>query len=108
MPCRRAHRAGFTTVEIMVMIGVILLLLAILLPALSAVRSGGRMMQSQGKMRQIAAFLTSYAQENRDQVVPSQFDYSMDPYPGKVRSEGGIGMPLRTEKHRPWAWSLSW
>lgn len=78
--------AGFTVVEIMVVIGVIIVLAGILLPALVSVRKTGHMTQSMSNLKQIATWVRIYSTDNRDQILPSQFNYENNPNPGKVRS----------------------
>ncbi len=93
----RASRTGrgFSLVEILVTVGLVLVLLGILLPALKAVRSSGRQLSATNNLRQIAAFMTAYANANRDMVVPSEFDYQGTPYPGKARSAEAIELGER-------------
>jgi prepilin-type N-terminal cleavage/methylation domain-containing protein len=90
---RRTQRAGtgFTLVEILAVIAVIALLIALLLTALAAVRRQGDLTQTLNNLRQVGQWLGQYGMENRDHIVPSQFDYSVasNPglsYSGKVRS----------------------
>jgi len=102
----RRTRAGFTVTELLVVVGIIAILLAILLPALSSVVGGGKSVQSMNNMRQIARWTTLYSGENRDTILPSQFDYSNDLDPGKVRS-GPVAFGL--ENQGTWAdilWTL--
>lgn len=90
---------GFTLPELLVVAGVIALLMAVLLVALSgALRTAG-MAKSQSNMKQIATWMTLYSSENREFIVPSQFNYN-DPinpgqpannYPIKVRSDAALG-----------------
>lgn len=81
------HRsAGFTIVEVLVVIGVIAVLAGILLPALASVRRTGLMTKSMSNMKQISSWMRIYSTDNRDQILPSQFDYENNPNPGKVRS----------------------
>ncbi len=80
------RRRGFTITELLVVIGLIVLLIGILLPALAAVKSGGLMTKSMANMRQIATWMRLYSTDNREFILPSQFDYSDNSYPGKVRS----------------------
>lgn len=98
----RAHhrrRRGFTLTELLVTIGIIAALLAILLPALASVWGATLQTKSMANMRQVATWMKLYESDNRETIVPSQFDYSNHPYPGKVRSEFTIG-----EQHRgTWA-----
>ena len=92
MSLRNAHHHrtfhGFTLVEVLVVIGVIVALLGVLFPALSNARKTGLMATSMSNMRQIGFMMRSYSQENRDHIVPSQFDYSPPEftYKGKVRT----------------------
>lgn len=83
---RNNRRRGFTITELLVVIGLIVLLMGILLPALAAVKSGGLMTKSMANMRQIATWMRLYSSDNREFIVPSQFDYSDNSYRGKVRS----------------------
>ncbi|MCH8314670.1 MAG: prepilin-type N-terminal cleavage/methylation domain-containing protein [Planctomycetes bacterium] len=83
---RHNRRRGFTITELLVVIGLIVLLIGILLPALAAVKSGGLMTKSMANMRQIATWMRLYSSDNREFILPSQFDYSDNSYPGKVRS----------------------
>lgn len=96
MSSRTKNRCGFTITELLVVIGLIALLIGILLPALGAVINQGKMTKSMNNMRQVATWMTLYSGDNREFILPSQFDYS-DPsntsYKGKVRSviTDGIG-----------------
>ncbi len=87
---RNNRRRGFTITELLVVIGLIVLLIGILLPALAAVKSGGLMTKSMANMRQIATWMRLYSSDNREFILPSQFDYSYPDCPGcyrgKVRS----------------------
>ena len=93
MTTGRTRPRGFTITELLVVIGLIVLLIGILLPALAAVKSGGLMTKSMANMRQIATWMRLYSNDNREFILPSQFDYSNNSYPGKVRSEftDGVG-----------------
>ncbi len=98
---RRFPRRGFTIVELMVVLAVIVLLLGLLIPVLGAFRKSGLMTRSMGNMRQIAGWMALYAGDNRETVVPSQFDYRENSYRGKVRSKRTLGYG---EEHRgTWA-----
>lgn len=87
-----ADRA-FTLPEVLVVTGVIALLIAVLLPALSGGKRTAQMTDSQNRMRQTATFMQNYSAENREHIVPSQFDYSAtaSSYPVKVRSHSSLG-----------------
>ena len=81
----RPRRRGLTLVEIMAVIGIIVVLLAILLPGLATVRRSGEQAASQANIRQIHTYMTGYSTDNREFVVPSSFDYREARFPGKVR-----------------------
>ena len=85
-------RRGFSMVEVMVVIAIIAVLLGLLFPVLAGFRKSGQMTKSMAHLRQVAGWMTLYAGDNRDFIVPSQFDYAPQPgapprYSGKVRSE---------------------
>ena len=79
-------RRGFTLTELMVVIGIIVVLLGLLLPALAGVFSHGLMTKSMSNMRQIGTWMRMYSSDNREFIVPSQFNYNGNAYKGKVRS----------------------
>lgn len=87
MNARRTSRHGFTITELLVVVGLIVLLIGILLPALAAVKSGGLMTKSMSNMRQIATWMRLYSSDNREFIVPSQFDYSYPDCPGCYRGK---------------------
>jgi len=103
-PRRNRHRNqgfGFTIVEILVVLGVIVLLAGLLLPALNAVRKTGLMTKSMSNMKQVGTWMRLYSSDNREYIVPSQFDYSNNPNPGNVRSSDEIRVG---QKHKgSWA-----
>ncbi len=79
------RRRGLTLTEIMAVIGIIVVLLAILLPGLSTVRRSGEQAASQSNLRQIHVYMTGYSTDNREFIVPSSFDYREARFPGNVR-----------------------
>jgi prepilin-type N-terminal cleavage/methylation domain-containing protein len=82
---KRFDRRGLTLTEIMAVIGIIVVLLAILLPGLSTVRRSGEQAASQSNLRQIHVYMTGYSTDNREFIVPSSFDYREARFPGNVR-----------------------
>ena len=87
---RRAAR-GFSLTEILVVIGIIIVLLGLLFPALAGIHKSGRMTKTMSNMRQIGTWMGLYSQDNRDVIVPSQFNYETSGYKGKVRSKVTVG-----------------
>jgi len=63
-------RAGFTLVELLVVVAVLATLIGLLLPALGAARESGRSMACLSNLRQAASACLIYAQEN-DGVGPA-------------------------------------
>lgn len=86
------HPRGMTLTEILTVIGIIVVLLAILLPGLRVVRRNGLLAESQSNLRQIYTYWTGYSTDNREFVVPSQFDYRDAAYKGKVRAPSPKGV----------------
>jgi prepilin-type N-terminal cleavage/methylation domain-containing protein/prepilin-type processing-associated H-X9-DG protein len=68
---RRRRDNGFTLVELLVVIGIIALLIAILLPALSAAREQAKVAQCASNIRQLVSSLTMYASEHKGKYPPS-------------------------------------
>jgi prepilin-type N-terminal cleavage/methylation domain-containing protein/prepilin-type processing-associated H-X9-DG protein len=65
--------AGFTLVELLVVIGIIAVLIALLLPALTAARDAARTTACQSNLRQIGIAATSYSNDNKGYVLPCGF-----------------------------------
>jgi type II secretory pathway pseudopilin PulG len=80
------HSRGFTITELLVAIGTIIVLLGILLPALALVRTQAGMAESESNLKQVATWMRMYSTDNREQIVPSTFNYSTAAYQGHVRS----------------------
>ena len=88
MPQRRAQHAGFTLVELLVVIGIIALLIAILLPALSRAREQAKLIQCLTTLRSMHQAAIGHAADHRGYM----------PFAGDILGEGsadGVGDPGR-------------
>lgn len=118
VPCRHPWSGprGMSLVEIIVVVGIIALLVAILLPGLSVARKNAIHATSQNNLRQIHTYLTAYAGENREILVPAAFDYSAQGLTGDARvqvrapSPAGVNPPLGQPFKGSWSdilWTLN-
>jgi prepilin-type N-terminal cleavage/methylation domain-containing protein/prepilin-type processing-associated H-X9-DG protein len=66
-----SRESGFTLVEVLVAVGIIALLVALLLPSLSRVRTEARAVHCASQIRQICGALIGYASDNRGCFPPN-------------------------------------
>lgn len=65
-----SYRKGFTLIELLVVIAIILILAAMLLPALAKARESARRAVCAGQLRQLSNILYLYAGDNNDKFPP--------------------------------------
>jgi prepilin-type processing-associated H-X9-DG protein/prepilin-type N-terminal cleavage/methylation domain-containing protein len=75
--------AGFTLVELLVVVGVIAVLIGLLMPALSRARENARRVNCMSNMRQLTTAWVAYAQSNKGQIVfaenwPNDYAWATD------------------------------
>src|SRR6195952_270606 len=66
----RRPKAGFTLVELLVVIGIIALLISILLPALSKAKQQGNTIKCLSNLRSIMLAANLYSNDNKGTVLP--------------------------------------
>jgi prepilin-type N-terminal cleavage/methylation domain-containing protein/prepilin-type processing-associated H-X9-DG protein len=71
----RANHAGFTLVELLVVIGIIALLIGILLPVLNKAQEAGKAIQCASNMRTIGQQMMIYISENKGVIPPAGIIY---------------------------------
>jgi prepilin-type N-terminal cleavage/methylation domain-containing protein/prepilin-type processing-associated H-X9-DG protein len=76
-------RRAFTLIELLVVIAIIAILVAILLPTLSAARKQANSAQCMSNLRQILLAANNYIQENKGHWPPAHFDYN---YPSGAKN----------------------
>jgi len=98
---------GMSLVEVLAVVGIIIVLIAILLPGLAVVRRNAIWANSQSNLRNVHTFLAAYSQANRETIVPTGFDYSTQANDPRVRvrtaSPPGVLPPIGPERVGSWA-----
>jgi prepilin-type N-terminal cleavage/methylation domain-containing protein len=74
-PQKNRSGAGFTLVELLVVIGIIAVLISILLPSLTRARRQAETVQCQSNLRQVGLALLMYADENGGFLFPTSMGW---------------------------------
>lgn len=69
--------AGFTLVELLVVVAIIALLISMLLPGLRHARTSARIVRAHAELRQIDLALQMYADTNANRLPPTRFSCSL-------------------------------
>ncbi|MDP7005599.1 MAG: type II secretion system protein [Phycisphaerales bacterium] len=83
---------GFTIIEMLVVISIIALLMAFLLVAVNSGRQSANTAKATIKLKQIGEWMQLWSGENKNRVLPSQFDYTDE-------VEAGSQVTTRTDEH---------
>ena len=92
------RQAGFSLVELLVVIGIIAILIALLLPAMVRAREHARQLKCATQLRQLGAALTMYANANRGHY-PEFGDWQVYGGDGTGEDTPGLGWTERLEQY---------
>jgi prepilin-type N-terminal cleavage/methylation domain-containing protein len=91
----RNSRSAFTLVELLVVIGIIAMLVAILLPALSGARNSASSVKTMSDLRQLTTVYLQYANENGGKLLPGYLPTNPPGVYDRVTKTTITGTPAR-------------
>lgn len=97
--------AGFTIVELLVVIAVIGALVGLLLPALAAVRASSKKTQEMNHLRQINSAWNLYGSQNNDAAMPGYMDAGVQ-QAWNLKYKYPDGNPIPEINAATWTWRL--
>lgn len=98
----RTPRAGFTLVELLVVIGVVALLISLLLPALARAKAIGKQCRELAASKQLMTAFTMYSDANKGFVLTGYPTRSMVNGPMTVTTETGERIFNEEAQRYPW------
>ncbi|MEY4103717.1 MAG: hypothetical protein RL461_919, partial [Planctomycetota bacterium] len=75
-------RRAFTLIEVLVVIGIVVILVGLVLPALGTLAEGGRSAECQSNLRQLAAASQAYVTLNKERFAPAVLMFAPGPGSG--------------------------
>jgi len=101
---RARRRAGFTLVELLVVISIIALLLGLLLPSLAGAREAAHGVVCQANLKSIGAAQQAYISENRGALAGSPATTAQDLL-NDPEAAAGDAIRVRGAATQPWDWA---
>ncbi|AQT68549.1 type II secretion system protein G [Anaerohalosphaera lusitana] len=85
---KRTGNEGFTLIELLVVIAVISMLMAVMLPALGAVKQKAKGLVCMSKLKQMGIAFWAYAADNNDYSIPTYDPDDNTYWWGQIKSDG--------------------
>ncbi len=90
----RRRGPGFTLVELLVVVGIVVVLISLLLPAIAAGRVAARIVTAHSELRQVGLALQMYADAHLGGLPPTRFSCNL-------RTEYELPIELGTQRYLP-------